>query len=240
MYVRSVAPHHLSFRRVIPVNFRIPTATMKNLYCISGLGADERIFCKLSIKGIRLIHLPWMPFDKNDELPGYAQKMAAMVDEEEPMMLGLSFGGMLVTEIARSRKLKRAFLVSSAKGKHELPQLNGALQYLIRREMLPYTFLKTPNRLLFDYMGATTEEEKQLLSAIVRDANPAFMRWALKALVNWQRTSSPEQIIHIHGTKDKILKPDFIKADHWIEGGTHMMIYNRASEISALISQYLD
>lgn len=213
---------------------------MKNLYCISGLGADERIFSKLSIKGVRLVHLPWVPFDKNDTLPDYAQTMAALVDEKEPMMLGLSFGGMLVTEIARRRKLKQAFLVSSAKGKQELPPLNGALRYLVQGQLLPYTLLKTPNKILFDYMGAVTEKEKQLLSAIVRDSNPAFMRWALKAIVNWGNAEYPEQLIHIHGTKDKILKPDFIKANHWIEGGTHMMIYNRADEISALISQYLD
>ncbi len=31
---------------------------MKNIYCISGLGADERIFMNLRIKDAHLVHIP--------------------------------------------------------------------------------------------------------------------------------------------------------------------------------------
>jgi len=33
---------------------------MKKIYCISGLGADERAFCRLQIKGHTMSALPWL------------------------------------------------------------------------------------------------------------------------------------------------------------------------------------
>jgi pimeloyl-ACP methyl ester carboxylesterase len=212
---------------------------MTNIYCISGLGADERIFKKLNIRGARLIYLPWVAFDKHDELPCYAQKMAAQIPEQNPVILGLSFGGMLATEIAKQQPTRKVFLVSSIKGRHEMPPVNGALRYLIEHDLIPYGLFKKPNKILFDRFGADTEEEKAMIAAIMKDTDPAFLGWAFKAILGWQNTTVPPGIIHIHGTADRILQPAFIDATYWLSCGTHMMVYDRADEVSALISNHL-
>ena len=212
---------------------------MKNIYCISGLGADERIFKKLNIPNAKLVYLPWVTFDKYDDLPCYAQKMASQISEDDPMILGLSFGGMLVTEIVKQRNIERAFLISSAKGKHELPDVSSTLKYLIQHDLIPYSLFKRPNKILYDRFGAKSDEEKRMLDAIMEDTDTSFLRWALKAILNWQNTIVPANIIHIHGTEDKILQPAFIDATYWLNGGTHMMVYNRANEVSALIAGHV-
>ena len=77
---------------------------MTTIHCISGLGADQRIFQKLQIPGAVLKPVPWPDFDKYDELACYAQKVAALIPEgPDEVILGLSFGGMLASEIARMR-----------------------------------------------------------------------------------------------------------------------------------------
>ncbi|HRO42997.1 MAG TPA: alpha/beta hydrolase [Flavipsychrobacter sp.] len=212
---------------------------MENIYCISGLGADERIFKKLKVKGVNFIYLPWVSFDKHDELPCYAQKMASQIPENNPTILGLSFGGMLATEIALQRKVKKVFLVSSIKGKHELPKISSVLKYLISIDAIPYGLFKKPNKILYERFGAETEEEKQMLAAIMKDTDPSFLAWAFKAILHWQNTIVPDNIVHIHGTKDKILQPAYVEATHWLRNGTHMMVYNRADEVSALISSHI-
>lgn len=212
---------------------------MKNIYCISGLGADERIFKNLNISNAKLVHLPWTSFDKHDELPCYAQKMAAQIPEQHPIILGLSFGGMIATEIAKQQQVNKTFLISTVKGKHEMPKVSHSLQYLIAHDLIPYGLFKKPNKILYNRFGAETEKEKELIAAIMKDTDPAFLSWAFKAMLNWQNTIIPPNIIHIHGTEDNILKPLNIDATYWLRGGTHMMVYNRADEISALISSHL-
>jgi pimeloyl-ACP methyl ester carboxylesterase len=212
---------------------------MENIYCISGLGADERIFRNLRINGANLVFLPWAGYDKHDELGCYAQKMAAQIPETNPIILGLSFGGMLATEIANLQPVRKVFVISSAKSKNELPEINNTLKFLVRKDLLPYGLFKKPNKLLYKQFGAETGEEKELLAAIMHDTDPEFLSWAFKSILNWQNTKVPSHIVHIHGTGDKIIVPAYVNANYWVNEGSHMMVYNKARDISTILERHL-
>lgn len=212
---------------------------MKNIYCISGLGADERVFAKLKIDNANLIYLPWAPIDKNESLEHYAKKMASQIPEQNPIVMGLSFGGMLTTEIAKFMNVEHAILVSSSKTKHEFPQYNFLVRYIIMHDLIPYKLFRKPNRMAYKQFGITTEEGKQLLKDLLHDANPTLMTRSLQSIINWQNEAVPPKITHIHGTNDLVIPGKAVKADYWIEGGSHMMIYDRAEEISKIISTVL-
>ncbi|MBL7718692.1 MAG: alpha/beta hydrolase [Flavipsychrobacter sp.] len=214
---------------------------MKNIYCISGLGADERIFRNLSIPGARLVHVPWAPYDKHDEVPCYAQKMSERIKEKDPVLLGVSFGGMLAVEIAKQRHIDRAFIISSAKTRNELaaPGTGGLLAALIKSRLVPPAFFTMPNTILLRRFGAGNADERELLTEILEDTDPRFVKWALQALLKWQSESYTEKIVHIHGTGDKIIQSANVQPHIWVEGGSHLMIYNRAAEISKLVTENL-
>jgi esterase/lipase len=212
---------------------------MQNIYCISGLGADERIFAKLKINNADLIHLPWVPFDKHDELPCYAQKMASQIPEKNPIILGLSFGGMLTTEIANQMPVRKAFLVSSAKTRKEVGEVSGSLRFLIKNNLIPFGLFTKPNKILYNQFGAETEEDKQLLAAIMKDTDTQFLSWALKAILDWNNSTVPANLIHVHGTADNIIRPAFVEANYWIPNGTHMMVYDKAENVSAILQKHL-
>lgn len=213
---------------------------MKKVYCISGLGADERIFQNLSIPGVELVHVPWAAYNKRDDAHTYAKKMCAQIEEENPTIIGLSFGGMLSVEIAKMHKAEKCFVVSTAKTKDELMRgVGGVFAFLVKHDLIPAKLLTFPNFLLYSRFGAVTKEEKKLLSNIIRGTDPHFVKWALRALVMWENKSYPENVVHIHGTDDRIIMPGNIKADFWIEGGTHIMMYNRADEIGKIIGDNL-
>lgn len=212
---------------------------MKNLYCISGLGADERIFAHLNVPGVNLVHLPWVSHEPKDTIASYAKKMATLIKEETPMILGLSFGGMVAVEITKLRPVKQTILVSSAKSKRELPEFDGSLKFFINHNLIPYRLFKKPNAILYEKFGAKSEDDKNILNLIMKDTDTHFLGWAFKAMLNWQNIIVPPKIIHIHGTDDKVIPPANITPNYWINNGSHMMIYNRADAINEILAQHL-
>jgi pimeloyl-ACP methyl ester carboxylesterase len=94
---------------------------MTTIHCISGIGADERVFHRLSLPGFRLKHIKWILPDKKDTISTYAQKLLPQIEEENPVLLGVSFGGMVAVEMARLIPVSHIFLVYSAKTRFEIP-----------------------------------------------------------------------------------------------------------------------
>ena len=90
---------------------------MKTIYCISGLGADERAFSKLKIDGYSLRVIPWLMPEPGETIQHYATRMRAIIDDPEPILMGLSFGGMLCAEIAKQIPVQKLILISSVKSK---------------------------------------------------------------------------------------------------------------------------
>ena len=214
---------------------------MPTLHCISGLGADQRVFAHLSIAGAELKTVPWAEIDRHDEMACYAQKMAAQIPEgPDDVILGLSFGGMLASEIARVRPAQKVIIVSSAKAPGELQMPGKFLQFVIHKRILPVGLAPLGGKHVTERFGAETTEEHALIRNILADTDPHFARCAFRAMIDWQSlTPPPKSLVHIHGTADQLIAPDRITPTHWVEGGGHIMIYNRAEEVGSLIAQHL-
>ena len=212
---------------------------MTPIFCISGIGADERIFKNLAIANYQFVPIHWPPFDKSDTMRSYAQKISALIPGEKPIILGLSFGGMLAVEIGKIRATEKIFLVSSAKTSKELPgisNLPGAERLL---DMMPDFAFKSGRLANFRMIGARNKEEEKVLMSMLNDSPPGFVKWALKTVVLWKNTAYPPGVIHIHGTADNIIPTANVKADYWVEGGSHIMVYNRSADVNRIISYCL-
>jgi len=211
----------------------------KTIYCISGLGADEKIFDNFRLHGYRLQHIPWLVPHKKESIQAYAKRMAASITDEAPVLIGVSFGGMVGIEIAKQRALRRLIIISSIKSTAELPgwmKLVGKMQL---NKLLPTKSMKITEKLDNDRLGVSTEEEKRLVRNYRKNANPAYVNWAINQVLNWKNEWQPDNLIHIHGDKDKMFPVKKINATHVIAGGTHLMVYNRAAEISGCIEKEL-
>jgi len=211
----------------------------RKIYCLSGLGADQRIFQNLTIRATTLVHLPWQSFDEGETMESYALKMAALIKEEKPVILGLSFGGMLAVEIAKQRDVSQTILISSIKGVQEFPDMNSFIILLLKTGLIPYNLFKRPNKYLFRNFGAVTDEEKALLTAILKDTDANYLKHAFRMILNWKNTTIPQRLIHIHGTHDRILQSEYVHPDQWMQDGTHMMVWNKAAIIAKWIEDNL-
>ncbi len=52
---------------------------MKHIYCLSGFGADERVFRKMNFPGHELHYIKWITPEKNDTAESYAKKLIQQI-----------------------------------------------------------------------------------------------------------------------------------------------------------------
>lgn len=211
----------------------------KRIYFISGLGADRRAFRKLTFpQDFDLVYLDWISPRKNESLEDYASRLALNIDTSTPFyLIGLSFGGMLATEIAKKLKPVHTFLISSSPVYKQLPWYYRMPGRLRLQKLIPIRSLKKGSRIVMKLLGARTHDERMLLKQLVADSDPAFMKWALTSILTWRNKDRPANLTHIHGTADLILPIRYYKPDVIIPNGGHFMVYANAEEISAYIRQ---
>lgn len=203
------------------------------IYAISGLGADERVFKFLDLN-YKIIPLNWVDNYKNESIESYSKRLAEKIDtEEEFAILGLSFGGLIATEMNKFLNPKTTILISSIETKNELPliyKVGGKLNFT---KLIPDNLLTKSNQFVEFLFGT---KKKKLLNNIITESNPIFSKWALNALLTWQNTTRIKNVLKISGSKDKLFPPS--KNALIIEKGTHFMIVDKAQEVSKLINNY--
>jgi pimeloyl-ACP methyl ester carboxylesterase len=211
---------------------------MKKVYFISGLGADKRAFSFLDLSFCEPVFIEWIKPLPKESLKSYALRLRKQIPEEHPTVVGVSFGGMLATEMAKEDKLMYVIIIASNKSSAEFPAYLRVGKYLPVYKWLPEKLIK--NKTILNWvLGVEKDEQRKLINAIVADTDPFFLKWAIDAILHWKDTSITDNVKHIHGTADKLLPYRFTKADHTIEGGTHIMTMYKHKEISELLSKLI-
>ncbi|MBI5372191.1 MAG: alpha/beta hydrolase [Sphingobacteriales bacterium] len=212
---------------------------MKKAYFISGLGADKRIFSFLDLSFCEPVFLGWITPEKKETLPHYALRLKDQVRDESPVIAGISFGGMLATEMAKADPSARVIILSSIKTKTEFPGYFRMGKYLPLYKWSPASLSKKLTLQASAILGGTTPEEKKLLHQIIRESDMDFVRWAIGAILRWENSIVPSNLVHIHGTADKLLPFRYVKADYCIDGGTHVMTLDKHQELSLLLQKLI-
>ncbi|MEP6677006.1 MAG: alpha/beta hydrolase [Ferruginibacter sp.] len=209
------------------------------IYCISGLGADERAFSKLQIHNAELITLRWLPPEKNEPIEKYALRMAANIQHPEPILLGLSFGGMMSIEIAALIPVKAVILISSIKSAAELPAWMRLAGIVRINKLFPIKSARFMEPVTNRTLGVTTAEEKTMVREFRKNSPVKYNNWAVDKILNWKKKHVLNNVFHIHGNKDRIFPIKKTTATHIIDGGKHLMIMSKHEEVSACINQIL-
>ena len=146
---------------------------------------------------------------------------------------------MLATEVLAYTKPQKTILISSAARRQELPFYYKWAGTLRLNKLLPKKSIHKSNIFTNWLFSITAKSDKFLLEEIITASNPSFSKWAINEIVNWKRTAAPENIIRIHGNKDRVLPIINFKPHYLIDAGGHFMIANRADEISKILEQEL-
>jgi hypothetical protein len=210
---------------------------MKKVYFISGLGADKRIFSFLDLSFCEPVFVDWITPLKNESLQSYAVRLGKNIPGKDPVIIGISLGGMLATEIAKVNSSAKVIIISSNKTAEEFPFYLRIGKYLPIYKWLPDKFLKQRHALYSWIFGTKGEQEKMVLRQIIAESDMRFVKWSIDAILSWKNSDIPPNLVHIHGTADALLPYRFVKADFTIKNGKHVMPLDKHEEISRLLKK---
>lgn len=213
---------------------------MKKVYFISGLGADRRVFSFLDLGFCEPVFIDWIKPEKKETLQSYALRLRSLIPEEAPVIVGISFGGMLATEIAKADAATTAILLASSKTSGEIPGYLRAVRFFPFYKWLPAPLLRHSSWVVKFITGKNAPKQKKLILDIIRDSDMNFVKWAMTAIVHWQNRIIPQNVVHIHGTADRILPYSRVKADYTVAGGSHVLTLDQSEEISALLKMLVE
>ncbi len=205
------------------------------IYGISGLGADQRIFNFLSLE-LEIINIEWIKPLKNESIVSYSKRLSCVIDTKSSFcLIGVSFGGLVATEISLILKPRTTILISSVNTKEELRKIYLWFGRTNLIKIMP-TSLFDPPRWIANYLFGA--KNKKLLNDILNDADLKFVKWAVNELINWKNTTYLNNFLKINGTKDKLIPPiDNTGKIKLINNGEHFMIVDKAKEVSKLINE---
>lgn len=209
------------------------------VFFLSGLGADKSVFQFLDLSYCSPVFIDWIPPNKNETLQHYAIRLKETLIPDNSTVIGLSFGGMLATEIVNQYPSVKAILISSAKTKNEIPAFYRAGKYLPMHNLFPGTVHKWLMMKMKNLFSITDEAVLKIYQELIKKSDPAFNRWAVTALLNWNNAEVPKNIFHIHGTHDKVLPYKYVNSDYTVKKGGHFMVMEQAAEISKIIKEII-
>jgi pimeloyl-ACP methyl ester carboxylesterase len=211
---------------------------MKNVYVFSGLGVDERVFKNIKFSGYNPAFIKWVSPFSGETIQHYSKRLLTQIKDSHPILVGLSFGGIVAIEVSKLIATEKVILIASAKIKAEIPfyfRLSGLFKL---HKIIPPGFLKHSNLFTYWLFGAG-KHDRSLLLEILSDTDPFFLKWAIDKIVHWQNEHYPINISHIHGSADRILPVKFVKPDFKIKNGGHFMTVNKPEEINDLLKNLL-
>ncbi|MBC7867969.1 MAG: alpha/beta hydrolase [Gloeobacteraceae cyanobacterium ES-bin-316] len=209
-------------------------------YFISGLAADCRVFKYIQLPpGYETVFLDWISPLKNESLQAYSFRMAESIDTSQPFVLvGLSMGGMIATEIANKYQPVACILLSSVPTHKQMPGYFKLAYVLKLHRLVPIGLLQKAS-IMKRGLAPDNKADKELLKQVIKDSDPAFIRWAMNAILCWKNETIPKPLWHIHGRKDEILPYRYTKPTHSVEGGNHVMIMSKAGELNKFLKEVL-
>lgn len=194
-----------------------------------GMAANPTIFeyIKLPETQYKIHWLEWQIPDKSETLQDYAKRMCSFIKHNNVVLLGVSFGGILVQEMSKYITLKKLFVVSSVKSHHELPKRFKLLKVTKAYKILPTQLVGHIDLLAKYTFGETLKKRVELYKKYLSVSDKTYLDWAIKQVICWDQTEPNANAIYIHGDKDIVFPHSCVGDCIVLKGGTHIMVINK-------------
>jgi len=175
------------------------------IYFMPGMAASPKIFEYIELPDYFEIHyLSWIPPGHKESLPSYAKRMCERITHQNPILLGVSFGGVLVQEMAKYMVVKKIVVVSSVKLDKELPLPMKMAKKTNAHKLLPTKWINNLDQLALFAFGEGIKKRIALYQKYLSERDPDYLNWAIDTLVHWEKKEISKNILHIHGQSDTV------------------------------------
>lgn len=200
------------------------------VYFMPGLAASTSIFehIKLPEDQFEMVFLEWfLPNDK-ESIESYAKRMNENILHENPVLIGVSFGGILVQEMAKLIPTNKVIIISSVKSNTEFPPRLKMAKATKVYKILPTQLLANVELLVKYAFGSTIVKKRlKLYEKYLSVRDKKYLDWSIENVLLWPQKSADENTIHIQGDADEVFPIKNIQNCIVVKGGTHIMIINK-------------
>jgi esterase/lipase len=207
-----------------------------------GLAAGPEIFENISLSKdlYEFFYLEWKkPLSIEETIANYAMRMCDKVKHENAVLVGVSFGGIIVQEMSKFINVKKIIIISSVKSQNELPKRFKIAAKSKIYKLFPTRIITNFENYAKYFIGKSLERKAKLYKKYLSVRGKEYIKWSIHNAINWNQKTPLEGITHIHGNKDEIFPIKDIKSAIEVENGNHSMIIIKAKEISNIIHQHL-
>lgn len=203
--------------------------TKIHVYFMPGMAANPSIFEHIILpkEGFEMHFLEWFVPQRGMDIKAYARAMCDKVVHKNPVLIGVSFGGLLVQEMAKFIEVQKVIIISSVKKRNELPLRMVLARYTKIHKLLPTGLVNNVEFLAKYAFGETVTKRLKLYEQYLSLRDKRYLDWAIDQTVTWQQTGYGKNTIHIHGEKDAVFPIENIENCIRVKNGTHTMIIHR-------------
>ena len=191
-----------------------------------GLAASAAIFERIVLPEdiFETVLLEWeIPLEK-ETLPEYAKRIVQKIQHPNPVLIGVSFGGILVQEMTRFIEARKVIIISSVKTNVEFPRRMKVAKTTKAYKLIPTNLVANVESLSKFSFGYKIDQRLKLYEKFLRVRDKRYLDWAVEQVILWERTIADEKVVHIHGDDDDVFPIKQIQNCIVVKGGTHAMI----------------
>ncbi|NNE02954.1 MAG: alpha/beta hydrolase [Eudoraea sp.] len=205
------------------------TDTRIHVYLMPGMATNSTIFKNIVLPEthFQMHSLEWFVPKKNMTLEAYAKAMIGHIKHKNPVLIGVSFGGFLVQEIAKHLSVRKVIIISSVKRRSEMPKRLIFAKYTKIHKLLPTGLVNNLDLLAKYAFGEMVTQRLELYKEYLTVKDKYYLDWSIDQIVHWDQEEHSEDVIHIHGEKDAVFPIQYIEDCLRVENGTHTMIIHR-------------
>lgn len=194
-----------------------------------GLAASATIFERIALPEavFEMIPLEWEIPLEMESLANYAQRIASKITRPNPVLVGVSFGGILVQEMAKYVTARKVIIISSVKTNLEFPRRMKIAKTTKAYKLIPMSLILNVENLVKFSFGETVNQRLKLYEKFLSVRDLHYLEWSVEQVILWDRTVVDDTVIHIHGDEDEVFPMKYIKNCIVVKGGTHVMILNK-------------
>jgi hypothetical protein len=201
-----------------------------HVYFMPGLAASSTIFERIQLPEDQFeMHLlEWVIPKKDETLQEYAKRISAFITHENSILIGVSFGGILVQEMKPFVNPKKVVIISSVKSNIEFPKRFKIAKTTKAYKLVPTKLFENIELLAkFSFGSSMVKQRLDLYKKFLSVRDKQYLDWAIEQVINWNRTEIDPEIIHIHGETDEVFPSKNIKEFIPVKNGTHIMILSK-------------
>ncbi|MGA9637305.1 alpha/beta hydrolase [Flavobacterium sp.] len=205
------------------------------VYFMPGLAASTLIFEKIVLPEdiFEVVFLEWeIPLDK-ESLVEYALRITKKIKHPNPVLIGVSFGGILVQEMANLIEVRKLIIISSAKNNLEFPKRMKMAKATKAYKLIPMSMILNLKNLARFSFGEKINQRLHLYEKFLSVRDIRYLEWAVEQVILWNRTKADPRVIHIHGDADDVFPIKNIKDCITIKGATHILILTKYKWLNA-------